>query len=109
MKEPNELALWLGMCTITTVTLSYELVGADRSETYLTMSGVMRDGKGGVPVERKENIRILSPYISFEPSHCALINLKQRLADECEAWYRFVEENEEDLQEYERLKKKLGK
>lgn len=109
MKQPDELALWLSRYFIDTMKIDYRQTGCDTAETYIIMSGSgMNDDDETVDVEREELLSEVSKYVDFQPSHNQVFVLSAKYDNECRAWWNFVEENEEDLEEYERLKKKFA-
>ena len=109
MKKPHRdlLALHdLGM--ITGCLVGFEMASADSGHTTVTLISDFKPGgrpkktlKGRWPRFNKYLDQRISSYCIMELTHQARV--------EVEAWRQFEKENAEDLAEFARLKKKLGR
>lgn len=103
MKKPSQYNLkkWLYNNPIKGIEVEYRQTGIDTADTWWKVK--TRDKAKTLKADTVEDL------IVIEPTHAYLAFLDEPYGDEVEAYDKFCEENEKDLAEFERLKKKFGK
>ncbi len=105
MKKPSKILIWLAEHYIVGAIVDYNMTGADTAETIVTVYG---DG-GGRRYEMKIKSDDFNKYCDLRIDYNSVAHLKSQYQKEYDDWDAWSEEHAEDLREYNRLKKKLGR
>ena len=103
MTKPAELKLWLYKHTITGISLKRVQTGDDTCETKVTFIADNKQAKT-ITWSHFEHRNLIDVSVSFD----SIARLYSNHNDQAREWFAFKEEHKEDMDEYHRLKKKLG-
>jgi hypothetical protein len=100
MKPPNVIAIKLyEMGAIKALSVNQKYVSEDQAETYV----VLRTQDKTMTLSQAS----FNKYLKLELDWCSIAQLNDTYATEVKKWKEFEKQNEKDLKEFERLKKKL--
>lgn len=101
MKKPPDLWIWLVTSwPIQRLSVHQTHIGDDRSETYVKIKG----GRG----EKSVISHKASELLNFRLDYNSIAEPKPHVKEAVRKWQEFEKQNSEDLNEFKRLKEKLG-
>lgn len=100
MKKPDKNLLMLySLGFIKSITINYKQTGNDTADTFCEIKGNIKSVKG--------LWKTYEQYLNVRVNHNSIAEVHKAYQNDCEEWFKFERENEEELKEYERLKAKF--